>query len=285
MKVGVIGANGQLGHDVVAEFTKKGGEVIALNHDVIDISNAGSVQKVFSEIKPQIVVNTAAMHHVETCESEPERSFAVNGLGAKNLADVSNKLAITLIHISTDYVFDGSQKTPYSETDLPAPLNVYGNTKLAGEFFVQSATENYFILRTSGLYGDAPCRAKGLNFVELMIKLSKEREEIRVVDNEVLTPTSTLDLAKQIVALSQTQHYGLYHCTAQGFCSWYQFAKKIFELTDASVKLSIADPKEFPAKVPRPYYSVLENKHLKKHQLDFMPSWETSLATYITNRT
>ena len=144
--------------------------------------------------------------------------------------------------------------------------------------------EKYFILRTSGIYGKIPCRAKGNNFIELMLKLSKEKKEIRVVDNEILTPTNTLDLANQIVKLSLTNNFGLFHATSQGQCSWYEFAKKIFYLTNTKVKLSIADPLEFKGKTARPLYSVLENYRLQSLELDFMPHWEDSLRKYLQIR-
>jgi dTDP-4-dehydrorhamnose reductase len=223
------------------------------------------------------------MHHVENCEKDPLRAYEVNALGAKNLAIVAQELDAKLVHISTDYVFDGSRMQPYVEDDPAIPLNVYGNTKLAGEAFIQGVGRKYFILRTSALYGKNPCRAKGgRNFVELMLKLACERDEIRVVDDEVVSPTSTAELAKQIVVLSRTDHYGLYHATAEGNCSWYEFAKTIFEMTDTKVKLRIAAANEFPMKVPRPKYSVLENARLKSHGLNSFKDWEEGLRVYLS---
>ena len=234
------------------------------------------------DINPDVVVNTAAMHNVEACEEDPAKAFAVNGIGARNLAQSANELGYTLMHISTDYVFDGSKLAPYTEKDCPGPLNVYGNTKLAGEYFVQSIANKYFIIRLSGLYGKNPCRAKGgLNFVSLMLKLAKERDEIRVVDDEILAPTYTVDVANQIVRLLDSNAYGLYHATAQDSCSWYQFAAKIFDLTGIETNLNIAGPGEFPAKVPRPNYSVLENKALQSIGLDIMPHWADGLKRYL----
>jgi dTDP-4-dehydrorhamnose reductase len=223
------------------------------------------------------------MHHVENCEKEPLRAYAVNALGARNLAIVARELEAKLVHVSTDYVFDGSKKRPYVESDPAAPLNAYGNTKLAGEIFIRETAEKYFIVRTSALYGKNPCRAKGgRNFVDLMLKLARERDELRVVDDEVVSPTSTADLANQIAELSRTDHYGLYHATAEGRCSWYEFARTIFEITNTRVNLRIAAPNEFPAKVPRPKYSVLENQGLKKLGLNSLTSWQEGLSGYLT---
>ena len=284
MKVGIIGANGQLGTDLALAFLENGDDVVELNHDVIEIEQFENVEKVLLGSQLDIIINTAAMHHVEKCEQNPIKSFSVNGIGLKNLGIICKKLNCILVHISTDYVFNGNKKSPYLESDIPSPLNVYGNTKLCGEHFISSIMEKYFIIRTSGIYGKVPCRAKGHNFIELMLKLSKEKKEIRVVDNEILTPTNTLDLAKQIVKLSLTSHFGLYHVTSQGQCSWYEFAKKIFHESNTKVKLSIADPLEFKGKTARPIYSVLENYRLQSLGLDFMPHWEDSLSKYLQIR-
>ncbi len=185
------------------------------------------------------------------------KAYQINALGARHLAIAARELGTKLLHESTDYVFDDSKKQPYLESDLAAPLNVYGNTKLACEVFIRASADRYFILRTSALYGRHPCRAEGgRNFVELMLKLFREREELRVVDDEIVSPTSAAELAKQILVLSQTDHYGLYHATAEGSCSWYEFAKKIFEMANVKTRLAVALPNEFPAEIPRPKYSV-----------------------------
>jgi dTDP-4-dehydrorhamnose reductase len=285
MKVAVIGANGQLGSDLVAAFSENGDAVSALTHTDIEISELPSVSRVLEGIRPQVIVNTAAMHHVENCEREPEKAFAVNAVGPRNLALVARDLDAVLLHVSTDYVFDGSKGSPYLEEDNPRPLNVYGVTKLAGEHFVGATTAKHFVIRTSGLYGKSPCRAKGgLNFIELMLKLAKERGEVRVVDNEVVSPTSTAELAQQIVRLSRSDCYGLYHATAEGSCSWYEFAREIFAITDTPVRLKVAAPDEFPAKVARPKYSVLENRALKSHGLNAFKPWQDGLHKYLGNR-
>ncbi|MGB7729612.1 MAG: sugar nucleotide-binding protein, partial [Candidatus Acidiferrum sp.] len=164
-------------------------------------------------------------------------------------------------------------------------LNTYGITKLAGEHFVRTTTPKYFVIRTSGLYGKSPCRAKGgLNFIELMLKLAKERGEVKVVDSEVVSPTSTAELARQMVQLSRSDCYGLYHATAEGSCSWYEFAREIFAITDTQVRLKVAGPDEFPAKVARPKYSVLENRALKSNGMNIFKPWQDGLHEYLGNR-
>jgi dTDP-4-dehydrorhamnose reductase len=282
MTVAVIGANGQLGADVVAALQKAGEATVRLTHTDLDVSSLEWTRKILSSLRPSVIVNTAAMHHVENCEKEPLRAYEVNALGARNLAIAARELEAKLVHVSTDYVFDGSKKSPYVEDDPAAPLNVYGNTKLAGEAFIQETAEKYFIVRTSALYGRNPCRAKGgRNFVDLMLKLAGERDELRVVDDEVVSPTSTTELAKQIVDLTRGDHYGLYHATAEGSCSWYEFAQTIFEVANIKVNLKVAGPNEFPAKVPRPKYSVLENQGLKKLGLNSFASWQQGLTSYL----
>ena len=282
MRVAVIGANGQLGCDVSKAFAENGHDVIHLNHDVMDVADLDGSMANLTKAGPDVIVNTAAMHNVEACEDEPLKAFQVNSLGARNVALISNQIGATLFHISTDYVFDGAKQAPYVESDAPLPLNVYANTKLAGEYFVRSVARKHFVVRVSGLYGTNPCRAKsGSNFVSLMLRLSKERDEVRVVDSEVLTPTFTEDIARQIVVMCNTDRYGLYHVTAQGECSWHRFASKIFELSGARARLAVAGPGEFPAKVPRPKYSVLENAGLKSINLDVMPHWEDGLRRYM----
>jgi dTDP-4-dehydrorhamnose reductase len=285
MKIAVIGGNGQLGMDVISAFASNGDEVFSLTHSDIEISDLTSVAQVFAGIQPQVIVNTAAMHHVENCEREPEKAFIVNALGPRNVAMVARDLGAVVMHVSTDYVFDGSKGSPYVEEDCPLPLNAYGITKLAGEHFVRATSPKHFVIRTSGLYGKSPCRAKGgLNFIELMLKLAKERGEVRVVDSEVVSPTSTAELARQIVLLSHSDNYGLCHATAEGSCSWYEFAREIFTITDTPVRLIAAGPNEFPAKVARPKYSVLENRALKSRGLNAFKPWQDALHQYLGNR-
>ena len=284
MKAVVIGATGQLGTDIAEEFVRQGDDVCRLAHGDIEISSLDSVCGVLTAEQPALIINTAAMHHVESCEKDPSKAYLVNAVGSRNLASVARDLGAALIHISTDYVFDGLKNAPYVESDPARPLNVYGNTKLTGEMFIQATTDRYFILRTSALYGRSPCRAKGgRNFVDLMLKLAVERDELRVVDDEVVSPTSTAELATQVVTLSRTNNFGVFHATSEGSCTWYGFAKKIFELSGTKANLVVATPNEFPAKVPRPKYSVLENSRLKTLGLNLFRSWEDGLRSYLAS--
>jgi dTDP-4-dehydrorhamnose reductase len=285
MKVAIIGANGQLGGDLVLAFSQKGDTVSSMTHTDIEVTDLNSVSSALRKVQPDVIVNTAAMHHVENCEREPEKALVVNAVGPRNLAVVARDLSAVLMHVSTDYVFDGSKGSPYVEEDTPLPLSAYGISKLAGEHFIRCLADKYFVIRTSGLYGKSPCRAKaGLNFVELMLKLAKERSEVRVVDCEMITPTSTVELANQMVVLSRSDCYGLYHATGEGSCSWYQFAYEIFAVTGTPANLTVAAPNEFPAKVARPKYSVLENRALKNRGLNIFKTWQEALHNYLGRR-
>lgn len=282
MNIAVIGCNGQLGSDVVSAFAGRGDTITPLAHADIELSSLESVKACLGGRALDVVVNTAAMHHVENCEQKPDEAYAINATGGRNLAVVTRDLGAVLVHVSTDYVFDGKKTEPYVEDDAPLPLNVYGNSKLAGEYFVRTLNPRHFVLRTSALYGKHPCRAKGgQNFVDLMMRLGRERGRVRVVDTEFVSPTATSDLACQIVALSRCDNYGLYHATAEGSCSWHEFAREIFALAGMKVNLEIASASEFPAKVPRPYYSVLENRELKIHGLNLFEPWQAGLQRYL----
>lgn len=282
MNVVIVGSNGQLGMDLMSVFAEV--HPRGLSHADIEISDFDSVTRVLSSIKPDLVINTAAYHKVDDCEKNPTRSFEVNALGALNLARVVESLKSELVHISTDYVFDGKKGAPYSETDLPNPLNTYGATKLAGEHFIGANSSRSYVVRSSGLYGHNVCRAKGRNFVDTMLALAKDRKEIRVVEDEVLTPTYTFHVAQQIRLLVETHAYGLYHITNNGYCSRYQFAREIFDNAGIHVDVVPTTATEFPSQVRRPSYSVLENVALQALGLDRMPHWKESLTDYFKHK-
>jgi dTDP-4-dehydrorhamnose reductase len=285
MKVAVLGSNGQLGSDVCAAFTRNGDEVVAMTHAEVELASTESVEAALSAANPEFIVNTAAMHHVEKCEADPAAAFAANAIGAKNVADWAKKSGAAVAYVSTDYVFDGMKNSPYVEDDLALPLNAYGITKLAGEHYMGAACPRHFVLRVSAIYGIRPCRAKGgLNFVELMLKLSRERDKLRVVDDEFVSPTPTAQIAQQLIALSRSEKYGLYHGTAEGSCSWYEFAREIFQAAGTKVRLEKADPGEFPTKVQRPKYSVLENRALKACGINVFTDWRQGLEGYLNSR-
>lgn len=280
MKVVIIGANGQLGSDLV-EVLSHSHEVIGLTHSDIEITNIDNVNDVLSSIKPDIILNTAAFHVVPEAEKFPEKAFQLNGTAVLNLAKICQDKKIRFLHYSTDYVFDGSKERPYTEKDAPNPLNVYATTKLAGEYFALNYCDMSYVLRVSGIYGKTPCRAKGGNFITTMIKLASEKPEIKVVDDEILTPTSTYSIAKNTAELIEQDTFGLYHMSAEGQCSWYEFAKVIWDVLKIKTPLHPTSVKEFNAPVKRPFYSVLENSNLNTIGLNYMRNWKSDLQDFL----
>lgn len=282
-KILLIGANGQLGKDLIRVLSRDF-HIVPVDVDQCDITDAAQVQKTFELHRPDIALSTAAWTDVPGCETNDKKAFEINALGAKHVAQASETVSCKLLHISTDYVFDGKKNSPYAETDMPAPLNVYGLSKLSGEYYVSAYCTKYFIVRTSGLYGIHPALGKKTNFVETMLNLAKEKSVIKVVDDEILTPTFTVHLAEQIRVLLPTNYYGTYHATNDGACSWYQFTEKIFEFANIKTKLEKTTVKEFRSPVRRPAYSVLDNQNLKKHRLDIMKKWEAGLSDYFLDK-
>ena len=280
MKVAVIGANGQLGSDIVEYFSDKC-TVTSLNHSDIEITDFENSKEVLTGFNPDIVINTAAYHVVPKCEEEPLQAFAINGNGPLNLAKLSETLGFKLAHFSTDYVFDGAKGKPYVETDCPNPLNVYAQTKLDGENLIRNYCDTHFVIRVAGIYGKTPCRAKGGNFIDTMRKAAASRQIVKVVNDEVLTPTPTTEIARNTYELLQTDAYGLYHMTSQQEVSWYEFAKVIFRELGLTTPLESCTVDDFPSPVKRPTYSALENNNLKKINLDLMSHWEKALINYL----
>lgn len=284
-KVTVIGAGGQLGRDVVKTLRARGIEVDSLDVDECDITNREAVFSILKSSRPRAVVNTAAYHNVPDCEKNEARAFEVNAVGTRNIALACREIDAPFLHVSTDYVFDGSKGAPYVETDCPRPLNVYAISKLAGEHLIAAAWDKHFIMRSSGLYGVSPCVMKGgMNFVDKMLKFAREREKLQVVDDEVLTPTYTRDLAEQIADILPSKEYGILHATSEGSCSWFEFAKKIFELSNLKVNLQPGKSKTGASGIKRPMYSVLENRRLKQTGLNRMRPWEEALDAYLQER-
>ena len=284
MRIALIGADGQLGSDLVLELKAKQIDYVPLYYPQFDITQPKEAKRSLDEIKPSIVINTAAYHRVDECEEFPQKAFEVNALAVRELALICRELGATLVHFSTDYVFDGRQRKPYTEEDCPRPLSVYAASKLAGEYFVQALLEKYFLIRTCGLYGVAGCWGKGTNFVETMLKLAQQGRLIRVVNDQYVTPTSTSELAARIVELLSTQAYGLYHLTNEGACTWFEFAAKIFELVGLQPQLMPVSSKEYGARAVRPLYSVLENKRAAEIGLTPFSPWEKALEDYLIRK-
>lgn len=286
MKVFLIGVDGQLGTDIDDLFTRKGIEVQGLvGLEDIDVCDAGSTSRLIRDSAPDLVINTAAFHNVDLCEKRVREAFAVNVAGVKNVASVCREMDIPLMHFSTDFVFDGKKDSPYTEYDCPRPCSMYAISKLGGERVVQYMLEKYYLVRLSGLYGHAGCTGKGnINFVETMLGLAGGKEHVKVVDDQVLTPTSTRDAAGKIYELVNTGRYGLYHMTNTGSCSWYEFACEIFRLSGLDVDIRPITSRELDAPAQRPAYSVLDNANLRKAGISDLRHWKQALADYISAR-
>lgn len=281
MKVVVTGANGQLGTDLCRALHNF--DVIALTHVDIEIADIASVRESMLKHKPAIIINTAAYVRVDDCEDEKDKAFRVNALGARNVAVVAQELGAKLVHISTDYVFGGEiepRTTPYTEFDTPVPLSVYGKSKLAGENLVRHLCQKHFIIRSSGLFGVAGSSSKGGNFIETILRLAKERNELKVVDDQVFSPTYTRDLAWKIAQLMATDYYGIFHITNRGACSWYEFTKEILRLAGIKTPVVPITSDQYPQKARRPHYSALDNYHLRLLGMDDMRSWQEALKDY-----
>lgn len=270
MKVLVTGANGMLGQDLCPVFEDAGAFIIETDANTLDITDKETVDKVLNDIHPDLVVHCAAYTNVDKAEDDLKTARLINSKGTENIAKACGKLGITLVYISTDYVFDGTKNDPYMPDDKPNPLNNYGLTKLEGENAVKKYCEKYYIARTSWLYGH-----HGKNFVETMLSLA-DRPEIKVVDDQIGCPTWTVELANGILKLL-SKPYGTYHVCGSGFVSWFGFAKEIFERSGLKVNLLPCKTDEFPRPAKRPHYSVMENNSLCRN-------WQSALQDYLKLR-
>jgi len=282
MKIMIIGAGGQLGSELVNILQDD--ILIPLTHIDIEMTNQEQVNDILSSNMPDVVINTSAYHRVDDCEDNIDKSFSVNAYAVRTLAKICSELRTTLVHFSTDYVFGGEKHTPYTEDDMPNPMSVYAVSKLAGEYFARNNCQRHFVIRTCGLYGAKGISGKGGNFVELMLRLAREKRPIRVVADQIVTPTYAKELAVKVSQLIRTDHYGLYHMTNDGGCSWYEFARTAFDLTGIKANLSPTTSAEYGAKARRPAYSVLENRNLKKLGLDDMRPWKEALKEYLEGK-
>ena len=280
MKVAIIGANGQLGTDLVEVF---GEEAIPLTHRDLDVTDFESL-KILKELKPDVIINTAAYVRVDDAELYPDKAFAVNAIGALNVAKIANDLNSINIYISTDCVFDGTKGEPYTEKDTPNPINVYGVSKYAGEIFTRNYSKRYYIIRVASLYGKAGARGKGGNFVEWVIERAKRREELKIVSDQVMSPTYTKDVARTLKEFLELKpEFGVYHMVNGGHCSWYEFTRKIFEILGWDVKVKPIKSNELKRFARRPRFSALRNEKLEKLGLK-MKRWEVALKEYLEQK-
>ena len=280
MKIVVIGSKGQLGSDLVKVFSID--EVVGLTHEEIEVESIDSC-KVIKKITPDIVINTAAFHKTDACEDNPNRTFLVNAIGAKNVAEICSEIDSVAVYISTDYIFDGIKGIPYNENDTPNPINTYGISKLAGEFYTKLAKKHY-IIRMSSLFGIAGASGKGGNFVETMINKAKNDEELKVVDDIFMSPTYTKEAAIMLKNIIVNKlPFGVYHVTNIGYCSWYEFAKTIFEFLNLNIDLKPIKVRSLNTKAKRPSFSALESIKLSKDALS-LSNWKDALKNYLNEK-
>ena len=283
MVVLVTGSNGQLGQSLQYVANKYPEiEFIFCSSAALDITSFSNCESIFTKYNPNYCINTAAYTAVDKAESDQEKAHLINVVGAKNLAEICKKLNTTLIHISTDFVFDGTKTTPYLETDSTNPRSVYGQTKLDGEKAIQETLDNYFIIRTSWVYSQF-----GNNFMKTMLRLACERESLSVVNDQIGTPTNAIDLAEVLIKIIKIQHptpnthylYGIYNFSNEGKCSWYDFAKEIFRVNNIYINLQPIPTSTYPTPAKRPTYSVLDKSKIKKAFSVDIKNWEESLKT------
>jgi dTDP-4-dehydrorhamnose reductase len=278
MKILITGAAGQLGQALVHEAGRRGWEAVATDLKELDITDPAGVRQHLSRERPQAVINAAAATRVDDLEADPDLALRANSLGPRALATACRRLGVKLVHVSSDYVFDGAKAGPYLEWDETRPLSVYGLSKLLGERYVREQCPDHFIVRTAWLYGHP-----GPNFVTAI--LAKGRtwspgQDFKVVHDQRGTPTSTLALAPQLLALAETEAFGTYHATCQGEATWYDFARLILKKAGLAAPLSPCATREYPRPAVRPANSVLENRLLRLAGLDLMPAWQEAFSAY-----
>lgn len=275
MVVLVTGANGQLGQSlrfIAPDYPQI--RFVFCPSSELDIANPESCEQAFAKIKPDFCINAAAYTAVDKAESEPDKAYLINVNGAKNLAGVCKQYNTVLLHVSTDFVFDGTKDNPYSEEDIPNPTGVYGQTKLDGEKVVQSVFDEYFIIRTSWVYSQF-----GHNFMKTMLRLATERDSLSVVNDQIGTPTNAVDLAHALakIIISNKKAFGIYNFSNEGQCSWYDFAKMIFEINGINIDLKPIPTSSFPTPAKRPAFSVLDKTKIKETFGIKIKNWEESL--------
>ena len=284
-KILVTGCNGQLGRAIRKEYA--GSDVEFVNTDVtegegvkvLDITDVDAVLKMVEETKPDVIINCAAHTNVDACETQWDLAYKNNAIGPRNLSIAASKAGAKMIHVSTDYVFEGNGTRPYTEFDEPNPVSAYGKTKLEGENFVKAFADKYFILRTAWLYGE------GKNFVKTMLRLAETHDEVSVVSDQLGSPTSAVELAKMIHHLEPTENYGVFHATCEGDTNWAEFAEAIFKRAGKNTKVNHVTSEQYakmnPASANRPAYSILDNYMLRLTSDFRMADWQDALDVYM----
>lgn len=290
MKILVTGAKGQLGTQLVnilesgvselgeLPIEVRNCEIIALDKSALDIASLKAVREMLHREKPEVIINCAAYTNVDGCETNEDLAFNINSIGPRNLAIVSEEIGAKIVHLSTDYVFKGNGIKPYREYDIVSPVSVYGKTKALGEAYVKDFSSKYFIVRTAWVYGYS-----GKNFVKTIIKAAREKGHLTVVNDQRGNPTNAEDLAYHILKLITTEEYGIYHCSGEGECTWYDFAKAIVELSEINCTMEPTTSEKFNSAAKRPAFSALDNMMLRSTVGNEMRPWEEALRVFIHN--
>lgn len=291
MKILITGSKGMLATQVITDLERgytelgqvpeelKGAELLLADVDTLDITDKSAVEAFMAQHRPDIVINCAAYTNVDGCESNQDTAFMVNAIGSRNLAIGCENTGAKLVHVSTDYVFRGDEPTPRREYDMPWPISAYGKTKYAGEEFVRQYCKKSFIVRTAWLYG-----YNGKNFVKTMVWLAKEKGGAKVVNDQHGNPTNAADLSHHLLKIAASEEYGIYHCTGNGECTWYEFAAEIARLAGYEGVMSPCTSEEFPTPTKRPAYSSLDNMMLRVTVGDEMRHWKDALKAYFDNQ-
>jgi dTDP-4-dehydrorhamnose reductase len=270
MKILITGSKGQLGQELAEVLPGRGHEVVGLSRNELDIAEADAVELAVGTHSPKLVVNAAAYTNVDGCETETELAYSVNALGPRNLAQACERRSCELLHVSTNYVFDGEDDRPYEPFDPPNPISAYGRTKLAGEEYVKHLMERWYVVRSAGVYG------RGRNFVRTMLRLGAQREVLKVKDDEFISPTYARDLAEGIAEVVEAGSYGLFHLTNAGSCSWYEFTREIFRLAGVEVELIPIPSLDYPLPAARPANGLLSSLGSPE-----LRHWREALADYL----
>lgn len=277
MKVLVTGVKGQLGYDVVRELEKRGHTAVGVDIDEMDITDAAAVERVLTETQPEAVIHCSAFTAVDRAEDETELCRRVNVEGTKNIAKICKKLDCKMLYLSTDYIFSGDGERPWEPDDEASPLNAYGQSKYDGELALKKYVEKYFIVRISWVFG-----INGNNFIKTMLRLGRENGAVKVVDDQIGSPTYTYDLSRLLVDMIESDRYGAYHATNEGICSWYEFAKEIFRAAGMNdVSVTPVKSGEFPVKAKRPKNSRMSKEKLVANGFTLLPAWQDAVARYM----
>ena len=275
----VTGSTGQLGSDVVKELLKRGYSTLSPNRSELNLCSEDNIRNYILNSNCEAIVHCAAYTQVDKAEDEKDLCIKINATATKHIVKCAKILDIPMIYISTDYVFDGTKDGEYTENDETNPINIYGESKLAGEKYVQEILDKYYIVRTSWVFN-----INGKNFIETMLRLSKTNNQLSIVNDQIGSPTYTKDLSRLLVDMLETSKYGLYHATNEGYCSWYEFADTIFKLANINIDIKAINSNEYASRAKRPLNSKLSKDKLIEYGFKPLPHWEDALKDYLIRR-